>query len=146
MSKQKDYAAIWAAITRSQEKLMREYSEITICIPETHRWDYAIPENYTNYQDGFLFPDFEAYKGMPLFYYPSLGTLYLRWAVPYYVLKDGESEKHLCYNRQGEKVTVIIESAPKHPDGNPSYFRFLPKVKKYKPSANAKRRQYEKTL
>jgi hypothetical protein len=44
MRKQRDCAAIFAAITHSQETLMAEYSGITICVPETEMWDYAIPE------------------------------------------------------------------------------------------------------
>jgi hypothetical protein len=112
---------------------MQEYSGCTICIPADNRWDYAIPEMYLNFQDGFLVHRCEAYRGMPLLDHPVFGRLYVRWAVPWYVLEDGDDEKYLCFNRKGEKFTVIITKCPKRDVGNPSYFRFLPKVEKYTP-------------
>lgn len=133
MRKQRDYAAIFAAITRSQETLMAEHSGITICVPETEMWDYAIPENYTNYQDGFLMPNYDMYRGLPLFDHPQFGRLYLRWEVPYYARDVYEREKFLCFDRHGGKYTFIVTAAPCRETGNPSYFRFLPKVKKYTP-------------
>lgn len=121
---------VYAKIQSNQQKLMVEYAEIAFCIPETNKWDYAIPENYTNFQDGFLWPDFESYRGAPIFDHPQFGRLYLRWEVPHYALEKHETEKYLCFDRHGGKYTVIFTQAPME-NGNPSYFRFLPKVKKY---------------
>ena len=125
---------VFSQIRRNQKALMDEYAEISISAPETMKWDYAIPENYTNYQDGFIFPDFESYRGAPIFDLtrdPLIGeVLYLRWEVPYHVLEKHEAEKFLCFDRHGRKYTVLFTAAPME-DGNPSYFRFLPKVKKY---------------
>lgn len=131
--KAKDYTAIFAVITRNQEALMAEYAGFTHYIPEVNKWDFAIPENYTNYQDGFLMPDFKEHRGMALFDHPKVGRLYLRWDVPYYALKEGEKEKYLCFDRHGNKHTVVIAECPQQEIGNPSYFRFLPRVKKYIP-------------
>ena len=132
MKQKKDWADIFAMIKQNQVALFKEFDEITICIPETSKWDWAIPERYTNYQDGFLFPDCDAYKWMPMFNHPKYGILYLRWIVPYYSLKEGELEKYLCSDRIGRKYTVTILKS-QYEGGNPSYFRFLPKVKKYTP-------------
>lgn len=132
MKKKRDYTDIFSKIERNHAKLFKEYGGITLCIPESKKWDYAIPENYTNYQDGFLMPDFDSYKGMPIFDHPQFGRLYLRWNVPYYALEEYEQEKYLCFDRHGEKFTVSINHVPMQ-GGNPSYFRFLPKVKKYTP-------------
>lgn len=138
--KKKDFAVIFALINSSQDALMREYSDVTICIPEMEKWDYAIPENYTNYQDGFLFPNFDSYRGAPIIDHPRFGRLYLRWEVPYFSKKENESEKYLCFDRHGGKYTVIIEKAAEDIEvGNPSYFRFLPKVKKYTPRRKSRR-------
>ena len=131
--KAKDFSAIFAIMNRNQQALMDEYAGLTHYIPDLNKWDFAIPENYTNYQDGFLMPDFEEYRGMALFDHPKVGRLYLRWSVPYYALKDGEKEKYLCYDRHGNKHTVVITECPPQEGGNPSYFRFLPRVKKYTP-------------
>lgn len=132
MKKKKDYTEIWGIIERNHAALFKEYGGITHYIPETEKWDYAILENYTNYQDGFLMPDFESYKGMPIFDHPRFGRLYLRWDVPYYALAECEKEKYLCFDRHGNKYTISFTHAPM-PHGNPSYFRVLPKVKKYTP-------------
>lgn len=126
-----DYKKIFASITRSQAALMREYADITIRIPESEKWDYAIPENYTNFQDGFLVPNYEAYRGAPLFDHPQYGRLYLRWEIPYYAQGEDEAEKYLCFDRRGGKYTVIIQRMVHMENGNPSYFRFLPKVREY---------------
>ena len=139
----KDFSDIFATITRNQEALMAEYSRLTHCIPDLNKWDFAIPENYTNYQDGFLMPDFDRYRGMALFDHPMFGRLYLRWEVPYYALKAGEKEKYLCFDRHGNKYTVVITECPQQDGGNPSYFRFLPKVKKYIPRRERLRKREE---
>ena len=129
---------IYAKIQLNQQKLIEEYAEITLCIPEENKWDYAIPDNYTNYQDGFLFPNYESHRGAPVFDFteqdPINEVLYIRWDVPWHVLAEHESEKYLCFDRHGRKYTVTItKSHGVDLTGNPSYFRFLPKVKKYQP-------------
>ena len=116
---------------------MKEYSGVTICIPETKKWDYAIPENYYNYQDGFLFPRFDSYRGAPIIDHPQFGRLYLKWEVPYHALKENEKEKYLCFDRHGWKYTLIYEVVEGMDGGNPSYFQFLPKVEKYIPGRKA---------
>lgn len=135
MKKKRNVDAICAARERNWLSLIQEYSGITICIPETETWDYAIPENYTDYQDGFLWEDCPRYKGKPLIDHPMHGRLYLRAEPPMYLLKDGEREKYLCFDRHGNKYTLIILDchAECKENGNPSYFRFLSKVKKYTP-------------
>lgn len=141
MKRKRDYKAKFDLIRASQAALMAEYSGVTICIPETEKWDYAIPGNYTNYQDGFLFPNFDSYRGAPIFDHPRFGRLYIRWNVPYFSMEENEAEKYLCFDRNGGKYTVIIEKAVGGiTGGNPSYFRFLPKVKKYIP--RRKKRNY----
>ena len=133
MKKKLDYKEKHEVIVRFQKALMQEYSEVTIYIPDTEKWDYAIPENYTNYQDGFLFPDFEHYRGLPIIDHPQYGRLYLRFHVPFLERAENEVEKILCFDRNGGKYTVIIQRVKDYKGGNPSYFRFLPKVKKYTP-------------
>lgn len=136
MKKKKDWQQIFSLIHHNQDALMAEYTENEIVIPETSKWDYAIPENYTNFQDGFLWPNFDMYKGQPIIdFYGTI--LYLRWEVPFFALKDWEKEKYLCFDRTGKKYTVTITEALM-PDGNPSYFRFLPRVKKYTPKRHRK--------
>ena len=125
-------------IHKNQVALMQEYSGCTICIPADNRWDYAIPEMYRNFLNGFLFPRYEEYRGMPLLDHPQFGRLYLRWNAPCYALEDGQDEKYLCFNRKGEKFTVIITKCPKREGGNPSYFRFLPRVEEYTPRRKRK--------
>ena len=127
----KDWQKIFSIIVRNREDLMAEYSKTEIVIPATSKWDYGIPENYTNYQDGFLFPDFASYRGQPIIDFHGT-ILYLRWEVPFSARKDYEQEKYLCFDRTGRKYTVTITEAPMD-DGNPSYFRFLSRVKKYSP-------------
>ena len=129
---------IYNQITANKAALMAEYSANTIHIPDHDKWDYALPEMYLNYQDGFLFPVCDAYRGMPIFNHPDYGTLYLRWSVDWFNLSDGEKEKYLCFDRAGNKYTVVIQECPKLSGGNPSYFRFLPRVKRYTPKRPAK--------
>lgn len=122
---------IYNQIEANKAALMAEYSVNTIQIPDVEKWDYAIPEMYLNYQEGFLFPRYEGYKAMPLFILPDSTILYLRWEVSYFHLKEDEKEKYLCFDRKGSKYTVIIKETPEGEHGNPSYFRFLPRVEKY---------------
>ena len=132
MKRKIDYEKLYSLVTKSHEKLFTEYEENVMVYPESEKWDYAIPENYTNYQDGFLWEDCEAYRGKPLINHPVFGTLYLRWLVPYSYLKKDEKEKYLCFDRRGRKYTVIFTVCDLTEGGNPSYFKFLPRVKKYK--------------
>lgn len=125
----KDFKRIMDLIDRNHALLMAEYSENQITIPAAEKWDYAIPENYTNYQDGFLFPNSDSYRGYPLMRYNG-EVLYIRWEVPFYRKSETDDEKHLCFDRHGRKYTVTFTRS-EMPEGNPSYFRFLPLVKKY---------------
>lgn len=122
---------IYDQITKNKLALIAEYSETTIDILDSEKWDYAIPEMYLNYHDGFLFPKYDAYKAMPIFQLPDLTVLYLRWEVSYFNLQDGEREKYLCFDRNGKKYTVTVLDTEQDTSGNPSYFRFLPRVEKY---------------
>lgn len=111
--------------------LFEEYSEHVIKIPQHSMWDYAIPEMYWNMSDGFLWPKTDNYRGMPMLSFGGK-TLYLRHHINNYRLEENEFEKMLCFDRQNNKYTVIIEESSGVKElGNPSYFRFLPKVKKY---------------
>jgi hypothetical protein len=125
----KDWAKIGEIIDRNHESLFEEYSETIITVSDDDKWDFAIPENYTNYQDGFLFPNSDSYRGQPIFNYNGT-ILYLRWNVSIYALKDNEREKYCCFDRTGKKYLVVITKTQTE-GGNPSYFRFLPRVKKY---------------
>lgn len=122
---------IYNHITRNKLALISEYSENCISILDSEKWDYAIPEMYLNYQDGFLFPKYDSYKSMPLFVLPDSTVLYLRWEVSFFDLQEEEREKYLCFDRSGKKYTVTILETQHNDHGNPSYFRFLPRVEKY---------------
>jgi hypothetical protein len=134
---QKRMERIYNQIQRSKAELMADYSAVTIQIPDCDKWDYAIPAMYLNYQDGFLFPVCDEYRGMPIFEHPEYGTLFLRWNVGWLDLTQVEKEKYLCFDRHGNKYTVIIHECPEQPGGNPSYFRFLPRVQRYTPTPRA---------
>lgn len=136
----RDINKVFSQISQNWAALIKEHSAETICIPESHAWDYAIPENYTNYQEGFLWEDCERYRGKPLIDHPQHGRLYIRAEPPMYLLRDGEREKYLCFDRHGNKYTVVVLYVPEEEKkgGNPSYFRFLPKVKKYVPKRTGK--------
>ena len=41
----------------SMRALLAEYRENIISVPAELRWNFAIPENYTNYHDGFIVQD-----------------------------------------------------------------------------------------
>lgn len=127
------FEKIYNQMQRNKAALIAEYSGTTLQIPNSDKWDYAIPEMYLNYQDGFLFPRCDIYRGMPLFILPDSTVLYLRWEVSYFNLLEGEKEKYLCFDRHGKKYTVTILDEPDLEGGNPSYFRFLPRVRKYEP-------------
>ena len=138
---------IYLKIHESKSALLSEFSKTIIRIANADKWDFAIPEMYLNYQDGFLFPICDEYRGMPLFRHPDHGVLYLRWDVDFFSLSEGEKEKYLCFDRHGNKYTVIIEDCAESSSGNPSYFRFLPSVRKYEPTPRAaKMRQIRKEV
>lgn len=134
------FEKLYNLIEKSKSSLIAQYSETIIRISDADKWDYAIPNMYLNYQDGFIFQRCDSYRSMPLFILPNGTTLYLRWEVNFFSLQDGECEKYLCFDRNGKKYTVIIEDANTKEAGNPSYFRFLPKVEKYRPRSEKKRR------
>ena len=117
-------------IGENMRALIDEYGETVIVVPGERRWDYAIPENYTNYHDGFLWQDGEPYRGMPMIRYNG-EILYLRWAVHWTVLDWDDDEKLVLFDRKGHKYTFTVKRLLDPDKPNPSYFDFLPKVKKY---------------
>ena len=134
MGERQQYAS--RAISHWKEnnsKALAEYAETVISAPESRRWDYAIPSNYTNYQDGFLWQDGEPYRGKPLLDYHGT-TLYLYRIMDFCDLSENEAEKYLLFDRRGRKYTFVTLREEETPGGNPSYFAFLPRVKKYTPS------------
>lgn len=137
MNRHKEYAD--RAIRHYAENTANEiaaYAETVIRLPESRRWDYALPENYTNYADGFLHQDGEPYRGKPLMNYNG-EILFLHRILEYCDLADGEAEKYLLFDRHGRKYTFVTMKEEDHPGGNPSYFEFLPRVKKYAPTRAA---------
>lgn len=137
MNRRKEYAA--RALRHYAENTANEiaaYAENVIRLPESRRWDYALSENYTNYQDGFLWQDSDPYRGKPLLNYNG-EILYLHRCIEYCDLADGESEKYLLFDRHGHKYTFVTMKEEEQPGGNPSYFEFLPRVKKYAPTRAA---------
>ncbi len=122
-----------AHMKKNRETDLALYSENMIVVPAESRWDYAIPENYTNYHDGFIWQDEEPYRGMPMIRYKGK-TLYLHRAIRFGYLDKGEEEKLLLFDRHGSKYTFVVLRQEDESLANPSYFRFLPKVKKYERS------------
>lgn len=133
------FEKLYNQIQKNKSDLIAQYSETIIRISDADKWDYAIPNMYLNYQDGFIFPRCDSYRAMPLFILPDGTTLFLRWEVDFFSLQDGEREKYLCFDRNGKTYTVIIEESHTEQTGNPSYFRFLPKVEKYREETYSKR-------
>lgn len=123
-------------IRKNTKRDLSEYSETIISMPESHRWDYAIPENYTNYRDGFLWQDEEPYRGKALMNYNGT-ILYLFRILEMFDLNDDEAEKYLLFDRNGRKYTFVTTKEEQSESGNPSYFEFLPRVKKYAPTRAA---------
>lgn len=135
MKRKKDFSKIYNDIVFNQRVLCSEYSECMIIVPWAQRWKYAIPENYTNYQGGFIMEDDNPYRGKPILNYNG-EILYLRYIVPWYGLGTGTVEHYLLFDRHGRKYSYIVQDAPEEEKqhGNPSYFDFLLRVKEYKPS------------
>ncbi len=130
----KDFEAIYRKIRDNQLLLCSEYAEHMIVVPWVQRWKYAIPENYTNYQGGFIVENEEPYRGKPLLNYNG-EILYLRYIVPWYGLGTGICEHYLLFDRHGRKYSYIVQDATEAEKqlGNPSYYGFLSRVKEYQP-------------
>lgn len=130
----------YSHMQKNKEALAMEYGENVIIVEEGNRWEYAIPENYTNYQDGFLVPNEEWRKGMELLNYNG-EILYSRYVVKWFDLEECESEKHYLFDRKGRKYTFIVKKSPSPlTEGNPSYFEFIKRVKKYAPKRKLQNR------
>lgn len=129
------------------EAALAEYSENIIEVPEAERWRYAIPENYTNYHDGFLEQDGVFYRGRPMLDYNG-ETLYFWRSIDWIDRPEDEDEKVLLFDRHGRRYTFIVRRAAERLSDNPSYWTFIQRVKKYRPSLKtrleqAKRRRAE---
>lgn len=120
-------------IRRNTAEDIARYAETVISLPESRRWDYAIPENYTNYQDGFLEQNDTPYRGCPMLNYRGT-ILYLYRILDWCDLLETEAEKYLLFDRHGRKYTFVTTKEEPQPGGNPSYFDFLPRVKRYAPT------------
>lgn len=112
---------------------LARFSENIIEVPEVDRWKYAIPANYTNYQDGFMVQDGQFYRGRPMLDYNG-EILYFWRSIDWLERQDGEDEKLLLFDRNGRKYTFIVRAAPVRLKDNPSYWEFIKRVKRYKPS------------
>lgn len=112
---------------------LKRFSETVIEVPEDDRWRYAIPENYTNYHDGFLEQDGEFYRGRPMLDYNG-EILYFWRSIDWLYRQEDEDEKLLLFDRHGRRYTFIVRKAAERLSNNPSYWEFIKRVKKYKPS------------
>ena len=112
---------------------LESFSENIIEVPEAERWRYAIPANYTNYQDGFLEQDGEFYRGRPMLDYNG-EILYFWRSIDWLDRSADENEKLLLFDRHNKRYTFIVRSAPEPLKDNPSYWEFIKRVKRYKPS------------
>lgn len=112
---------------------LERFSETVIEVPEIDRWRYAIPENYTNYHDGFLEQDGELYRGRPMLNYNG-EILYFWRSIDWLDRQEDEDEKLLLFDRHGRRYTFIVRRAAERLSNNPSYWEFIKRVKKYKPS------------
>lgn len=131
--KKKNFEAVFGKVKSGLDRKIEEYSENVIVVSEERRWDYAVPKNYTNYHDGFLWQDGEICRGMPIVIYNG-ETLFLERAIDYIGRKPDEDEKLLLFGRDGKKYTFIVKKSSTELDGNPSYYDFLSKVKRYDPT------------
>ena len=126
---------------------LERFSEIIVEVPEVDRWRYAIPANYTNYQDGFLEQDGEFYRGRPMLDYNG-EILYFWRSIDWLDRQEDEDEKLLLFDRHGRRYTFIVRKAAEPLTDNPSYWEFIKRVKRYVPSLKsrleqAKRRKAE---
>lgn len=129
-----EYEKVLAYMQQNKEKLIAEYSETVVTVPWVRLWDYAITENYKNFQDGFLWQVVDNHRSMPIIRYDGK-TLYLRKCYEYSYL-DGFNERLLCFDRQGNKYRfdILLPQEGDTENGNPSYWEFIKKVKPYIPS------------
>ena len=116
---------------------LEQFAENVIEVPEVDRWRYAIPANYTNYQDGFLEQDGEFYRGRPTLDYNG-EILYLYRAIEWIDCNEDEDEKLLLFDRHGRRYTFIVRKAAERLTDNPSYWEFIKRVKCYAPSLKSK--------
>ena len=128
--KPRDFKEVYAKICAARDAEIAEYSANVIKVPEERRWDYAIPENYTNYRDGFLWQDEEPYRCMPMIQYDGK-VLYLHRSCSFAELGADEDENLMLFDRLGNKYLFVVKKAGVCLDSNPSYFDFLKKVKQY---------------
>ena len=128
----RDFKEVYAKICATREAEIAKYSENVIEVPEERRWDYAIPENYTNYRDGFLWQDEEPYRGMPMIRYGG-EVLYLHRACEFCEKRFDEDEKLMLFDRHGKKYLFIVKKAGVPMESNPSYWDFIKKVKQFDP-------------
>lgn len=116
---------------------LERFAENIIEVPEAERWLYAIPANYTNYQDGFLEQDGEFYRGRPMLDYNG-EILYFWRSIDWLYRQDDEDEKLLLFDRHGRRYTFIVRKAAERLTDNPSYWEFIKRVKRYAPSLKTK--------
>ena len=116
---------------------LERFAETIIEVPEAERWKYAIPANYTNYQDGFMEQDGEPYRWRPMLEYEG-ETLYLYRSIDWLYRQEDEDEKLLLFDRHGRRYTFIVRKAAERLTDNPSYWEFIKRVKKYNPSLRTK--------
>ena len=116
---------------------LERFAETIIEVPEAERWKYAIPANYTNYQDGFMEQDGEPYRWRPMLEYEG-ETLYLYRSIDWLYLPEDEDEKLLLFDRHGRCYTFIVRKAAERLTDNPSYWEFIKRVKRYAPSLKSK--------
>jgi hypothetical protein len=65
-------------------------------------------------------------------------TLYLHRILNWAEIYDDEVEKYLLFDRNGNKYTFVVTAEEYDKSkGNPSYYGFLPRVKKYAPTRAA---------
>lgn len=120
--------------------MLSDYAQNIIEVSEEQCWKYAIPDNYTNYRDGFLVQDSMPYRGLPMLDYDGT-ILYLFRIIKFHEMDEWDvKEKMLLFDRHGDKYTFIVRKATAPmPDGNPSYWEFIRRVKKYTPKLAVKR-------
>ena len=118
-----------------------EYGKNTIRVKANERWNYAIPENYVNFQDGFIWQVVPSTRGMPIVNYNGT-TLYFYRNLSLTHYDQGLSEFLLLYDRNGNKYTFLVEATNDAEEYNPSYYEFIKNVKKYTPSLKTKIKKY----
>lgn len=135
MNKNNHFADLGKMVARSRNKLIAEYSETVITVPASERWNYALPQNYKNFQDGFLYQVVESHRGMPMLEYEDK-ILYLHRALDCFCEElQAFSECLLCFDRSGNKYCFrVLKDSLEEGVINPSYCEFIKRVKPYTPS------------